>query len=257
MILCLDLGNTQIHGGVYSDAELQVQFRHASQSRSSSDELGVFFRSVLRENQIDPDSIDQIMVCCVVPDLLYSLRACCQKYFSLDPLVLRPGIKTGLKILYRDPKEVGADRIADAIGAVKLFPNRNLIVADFGTATTLCAITKNKEFLGGNILPGLKLAMDALEAKTAQLPSVEIVPPKSGIGRSTVESIQAGLYWSNVGMVRELVQRITNEVFSDEPPLVIGTGGFAQLFNREKLFDHVVSDLILTGLLEVSRLNRG
>lgn len=256
MILCLDVGNTQIYGGVYAGDDLQVQFRHASQTRSSSDELGVFFRSVLRENQIDPDAIKEILVCCVVPDLLYSLRASCQKYFSIEPLVLRPGVKTGLKILYRDPKEVGADRIADAIGAVKLFPNRNLIVADFGTATTLCAITKNKEFLGGNILPGMKLAMEALEAKTAQLPSVEIVPPKSGIGRSTVESIQAGLYWSNVGMVRELVSRITEEVFSDDKPLVIGTGGFAQLFNREKLFDHVVSDLILTGLLEVARLNR-
>ncbi len=256
MILCLDVGNTQIYGGVYLNDELQAQFRHASQTRNSSDELGVFFRSVLRENKIDPDAITEIMVCCVVPDLLYSLRACCQKYFAIEPLVLRPGVKTGLKILYRDPKEVGADRIADAIGAVKLFPNRNLIVADFGTATTLCAITKDKEFLGGNILPGLKLAMEALEAKTAQLPSVEIVPPKSGIGRSTVESIQAGLYWSNVGMVRELVARITDEVFADEKPLVIGTGGFSQLFNREKLFDHVVSDLILTGLLEVARLNR-
>jgi len=255
MILCLDVGNTQIHGGVYIDSYLQVQFRHASQSRSSSDQLGVFFRSVLRENQIDPDAIDQVVVCCVVPDLLYSLRACCQKYFSLEPLVLRPGIKTGLKILYRDPKEVGADRIADAIGAVKLYPSRNLIVADFGTATTLCAITKNKEFLGGNILPGLKLSMDALESKTAQLPAVEIIPPISAIGRSTVESIQAGLYWSNVGMVRELVKRMTDEVFKDESPLVIGTGGFAQLFAREKLFDHVASDLILTGLLEVARLN--
>lgn len=255
MILCLDVGNTQIHGGVYADSYLQVQFRHASQSRSSSDQLGVFFRSVLRENQVDPDEIHQIVVCCVVPDLLYSLRACCQKYFSLEPLVLRPGIKTGLKILYRDPKEVGADRIADAIGAIKLYPGRNLIVADFGTATTLCAITKNKEFLGGNILPGLKLSMDALEAKTAQLPAVEIVPPTSAIGRSTVESIQAGLYWSNVGMVRELTTRITDDVFRDESPLVIGTGGFAQLFSREKLFDHVVSDLILTGLLEVARLN--
>jgi type III pantothenate kinase len=255
MILCLDVGNTQIHGGVYADNYLQVQFRHASQSRSSSDELGVFFRSVLRENNVEPDSIDQIVVCCVVPDLLYSLRASCQKYFSLEPLVLRPGVKTGLKILYRDPKEVGADRIADAIGAVKLYPGKNLIVADFGTATTLCAITKNKEFLGGNILPGLKLSMDALESKTAQLPAVEIVPPSSAVGRTTVESIQAGLYWSNVGMVRELVTRITAEVFSEEAPLVIGTGGFAQLFSREELFDEVVSDLILTGLLEVARLN--
>ena len=117
MILCLDVGNTQIYGGVYAGDELQVQFRHASQTRSSSDELGVFFRSVLRENQIDPDAIKEILVCCVVPDLLYSLRASCQKYFSIEPLVLRPGVKTGLKILYRDPKEVGADRIADAIGA--------------------------------------------------------------------------------------------------------------------------------------------
>jgi len=255
VILCLDVGNSQIYGGVFERDELQVQFRHSSQSRSSSDELGVFFRIVLRENNINPDDIQVIAICSVVPDLLYSLRACCQKYFGIDPLVLRPGVKTGLKILYREPKEVGADRIADAVGAVKLFPNRNLIVADFGTATTLCAITRNKEFLGGNILPGLRLAMDALESKTAQLPSVEIVPPKSGLGRSTVESIQAGLYWSNVGMVKELVTRITNEVFEDEPPLVIGTGGFANLFNREKLFDYVIPDLILVGLLEIIRLN--
>jgi len=128
-------------------------------------------------------------------------------------------------------------------------------VADFGTATTMCAITRNKEFLGGNIVPGLRLSMDALESKTAQLPSVEILPPDSGIGRSTIESIQAGLYWSNVGMVKELVSRISEEVFSEEPPLVIATGGFAQLFNREKLFDHVIPDLILTGLKEISRIN--
>ena len=170
-------------------------------------------------------------------------------------MVLKPGVKTGLKIAYRDPKEVGADRIADAVGAIKLFPGRNLIVADFGTATTLCAITKHKEFLGGNIIPGVRLAMEALETRTAQLPSVEIVTPSSALGRSTVESIQAGLYWSNVGMVRELVSRITAEVFSDAPPLVIGTGGFAQLFNREKLFDYLVPDLILTGLMEIVRLN--
>jgi len=256
VILCLDVGNSQIYGGVFENDQLMVQFRRTSQTRGSSDELGVFFRIVLRENNVDPEQITAVAICCVVPDLLYSLRACCQKYFGIDALVLRPGVKTGLKILYRDPREVGADRIADAVGAIKLHPGRNLIVADFGTATTLCAITRNKEFLGGNILPGMRLAMDALESKTAQLPSVEIIAPESGLGRSTVESIQAGLYWSNVGMVRELVSRITTEVFSDEPPLVIGTGGFSYLFNREKLFDHVIPDLILTGLLEVIRLNR-
>jgi len=256
MILCLDVGNSQVYGGLFDDGRLSAQFRRTSLKHSSSDELGVFFRSVLRENQIDPDAVQFIAICCVVPDMLYSLRACCQKYFGVEPLILRPGIKTGLKIGYRDPKEVGADRIADAVGAIKLFPGRNLIVADFGTATTLCAITRDKEFLGGNIIPGVRLAMEALEAKTAQLPSVEIVPPASAFGRSTIESIQAGLYWSNVGMMRELVARITAEVFRDEAPLVIGTGGFAQLFIREKLFDHLVPDLILTGLMEIIRLNK-
>ena len=255
MLLCLDIGNSQIFGGLFDGDELKIQFRRTSQLHSSSDELGVFFRSVLRENDVDPNAISRVAICCVVPDLLYSLRACCQKYFNQEPLVLRPGVKTGLRIQYRDPKEVGADRIADAVGAVTMFPGRNLIVADFGTATTLCAITKNKEFLGGNIIPGVRLAMEALEERTAQLPAVEIVPPRTALGRSTIESIQSGLYWSNVGMVRELIGRITEEEFREEAPLVIGTGGFATLFNREKLFDHVVGDLILTGLREIVRLN--
>ena len=257
MLLCLDVGNSQIFGGLFDgEGVLQVQFRRTSQLRSSSDELGVFFRTVLRENDVDPDLIADVAICCVVPDLLYSLRACCQKYFSLEPLVLRPGIKTGLKIQYRDPREVGADRLADAVGATTMFPGKNLIVADFGTATTLCAITRKKEFLGGNIVPGVRLAMEALEERTAQLPAVEIIPPRNALGRSTVESIQSGLYWSNVGMVRELISRIIAEEFEDDPPLVIGTGGFAQLFIREKLFDRVVPDLILEGLREIVRLNR-
>ena len=255
MLLCLDVGNSEIFGGLFDGDDLVIQFRRTSQLRSSSDELGVFFRSVLRENSVNPDKISGVAICCVVPDLLYSLRACCQKYFFLEPLILRPGVRTGLKIKYRDPKEVGADRIADAVGATKMFPNRNLVVADFGTATTLCAITKNKEFLGGNIIPGVRLSMEALEERTAQLPSVEILPPRHAIGRSTVESIQSGLYWSNVGMVREIISRITAEEFPDNPPIVIGTGGFAILFNREKLFDRVVPDLILTGLREIVRLN--
>ena len=255
MLLCLDVGNSQVFGGVFDREDLKIQFRRTSQLRSSSDELGVFFRSVLRENDMEPDDITYVAICCVVPDLLYSLRACCQKYFSLDPLILRPGIKTGLKIQYRDPKEVGADRIADAVGALKMFPGRNLIVTDFGTATTLCAISKNKEFIGGNIVPGVRLSMEALEEKTAQLPAVEILPPRTALGRTTIESIQSGLYWSNVGMVRELTRRISEEQFPEDSPLIVGTGGFAQLFNREKLFDKVVPNLILTGLQEIVRLN--
>ena len=256
MILCLDVGNTQVYGGVFQGEKLVAQFRRTSELRSSSDELGVFFRTVLRENDVDPRQITELVICCVVPDLLYSLRACAQKYFDIEPLVLRPGVKTGLKIAYRDPKEVGSDRIADAVGALKLFPGRHLIVADFGTATTVCAVKKDRTFLGGNILPGVRLSMEALEMRTAQLPSVEIKPVKTAIGTTTIESIQSGLYWSNVGMIKELVAQISAEAFDREEPLIIGTGGFVHLFDREKIFDHVVGDLILEGLLEVLRLNR-
>ena len=257
MILCIDVGKTQVFGVVFESGELICQFRRTSQLRSTSDELGVFFRSVLRENNVDPQGLTEIVVCCVVPDLLYSLRACAQKYFAIEPLVLRPGVKTGLKIQYRDPKEVGADRIADAVGAIKLFPDRNLIVADFGTATTVCAISKDKVFLGGNILPGVRLSMEALEMRTAQLPSVEIKPVRTALGTNTVESIQSGLYWSNVGMLKEIVSRITEQVFSSEQeqPLVVGTGGFVHLFDRQNIFNHVVDDLILVGLLEINRLH--
>lgn len=255
MILAIDVGNSQIFCGVFNGDALTTQFRRTSTVRGSSDELGVFLRAALRENGVDPNAITGVTACSVVPDINYSLRACCQKYFGIEPMILRAGVKTGLQIRYQDPKEVGADRVADAMGAVKLFPKRNLIVIDFGTATTVCAITRRREFLGGNIVPGLQLAMDALESKTAQLPSVEIKPMRSAVGQSTVESIQSGLYWSNVGMVKELVRRITDEVFADAPPLVIGTGGFCHLFNREELFDRVVPDLILTGLLEALRLN--
>lgn len=255
MILCLDVGNTQLYCGVYAGDSLVSQFRRTSAARASSDELGVFLLAALRENGVDPSQIDRIALSSVVPDMLYSLRSCCQKYFRLEPLVLRPGVKTGLKIRYKDPKEVGADRIADAVGALKLFPGRNLIVVDFGTATTMTAITRVGEFLGGSILPGVRLGLDALVERTAQLPAVEIVPAHKAIGRSTVESIQNGLYWGNVGMIRELTSRMTAEAFPEEAPLVVGTGGFSHLFDGQHLFDAVVPELILVGLREALRLN--
>lgn len=255
MILCLDVGNSQLYCGVYDGERLACQFRRTSASRASSDELGVFLLAALRENGVDPRHIERIALSSVVPDMLHSLRSCCQKYFRLEPMVLRPGVKTGLKIVTKDPREVGADRIADAIGALKMFPGRNLIVVDFGTATTLTAITRDGEFLGGNILPGVRLALEALVEKTAKLPSVEIVPARSAIGRTTVESIQNGLYWGNVGMVKEIVARMAAEAFPADAPLVVGTGGFSHLFDQEELFDAVVPELILVGLLEALRLN--
>ncbi|MBT4762626.1 MAG: type III pantothenate kinase [Bdellovibrionaceae bacterium] len=248
MILCLDVGNSQIFGGVFEDDQIKLHFRKNSKTGSTSDEYGLFLRSVLRENNIEPEQIHQISICSVVPEVIHSLRNSCLKYFSKSPFILQAGVKTGLKIKYRNPLEVGADRIANAISASHLYPNENLIVIDFGTATTFCAVTKHKEYLGGVIHAGLKISMQALETKTSRLPSVEIINPDSVVGRSTVESIQSGLYYGNLGMVKEIVEQIKHKEFSGEAPKIIATGGFASLFQQENVFDKIEPDLVLKGL---------
>lgn len=255
MILCIDIGNSQIHGGVFNDDELVMQFRKTSRQQFSSDEIGLFLKMVLRENDIAPDTISGISICSVVPDLNHSIRNGCLKYFKIEPFFLKAGVKTGLKIKYRNPLEVGTDRIANAIAATSLFPNKNIIVIDFGTATTFCAISKTKDYLGGIILPGIRISMEVLESKAAQLPSVEIKKPENVVGRSTVESIQSGLFYGQVGTVREIKNKIISEVFSDDVPVTIGTGGFSSLFESEGLFDLTLPTLVLKGLLNSYRLN--
>ena len=255
MILCIDIGNSQIHGGVFKEDELIMQFRKTSRQQFSSDEIGLFLKMVLRENDIAPNTISGISICSVVPDLNHSIRNGCLKYFRIEPFFLKAGVKTGLKIKYRNPLEVGTDRIANAIAATSLFPNKNIIVIDFGTATTFCAISKTKDYLGGIILPGIRISMEVLESKAAQLPSVEIKKPENVVGRSTVESIQSGLFYGQVGTVLEIKNKITNEVFTDEAPVVIGTGGFSSLFESEGLFDLTLPTLVLKGLLNAYKLN--
>lgn len=255
MILCIDVGNTQIHGGVFHDGEIISQFRKTSRQQFSSDEIGIFLRTILRENKIDPDLITGISICSVVPDLNHSLASGCIKYFNTEPFFLRPGVKTGLKIKYRNPLEVGSDRIANAIAAINFYPNKNLIIVDFGTATTFCVVNKMKEYLGGIILPGIRISMEALVNKTAQLPMVEIKEIGEVIGRSTVESIQSGLYHGQIGMVRELKTKIIKEAFYDEEPVVIGTGGFSRLFESANLFDVINPTLVLEGLHHAFLMN--
>ncbi len=247
MILCIDVGNSHFFGGAFEGEKLLLKFRHHSRA-STSDELGIFLKNVLRENDILPSAIEHIAFCSVVPSFDYSLRAACVKYFSIEPFVIQAGVKTGLQINYRNPLEVGADRIANAIAATHFYPNENLIVADFGTATTFCAIDANKRYLGGSILPGLRLSMESLESNTARLPSVEIYKPKLCLGRSTIESIQSGLYFQALGGCREILTRLKHEAFKDIPSKVIGTGGFAALFAKEGLFDVNLPNLVLTGI---------
>jgi type III pantothenate kinase len=248
MLLTLDVGNSQIFGGVFDGESLKLTFRRTSAIRASSDEFGTFLRAVLRENDVDPRLITSAGLCSVVPDAVYSLRNCFRKYFDLEPFLLQPGAKTGLKIRYRNPVEVGADKIANSIGALARFPGRNLLIVDFGTATTLCAVSKDKEYLGGIITPGINISMAALESQTARLPAVEIVRPTWVLGRTTVESIQSGLYLGTLATVRALVTAVTTEHFADDPPLVIGTGGVGRLFSEEQVFDAFVPELSLLGL---------
>lgn len=255
MILALDVGNSQIFGGVLNNEKIQLRFRKTSKTGASSDELGLFLRSVLRENGIAPELITEIVLCSVVPDVVYSFRSACRKYFNISPFILQPGVKTGLKIKYRNPVEVGADRIANAIAATHMFPDRSLIIVDLGTATTFCAVSKDKEYLGGSIIAGLRLGMEALEAKTSKLPAVEIISMKEVLGRSTIESLQSGLYFGHMGQIKEITGRLTEECFKDEKPFIIGTGGFAGLFEKEKIFDVIHSDLVLLGLVQAIRMN--
>ena len=259
MILSLDVGNTQIYGGVFDgtfgNEKMLMSFRRSSKNGSSSDEVGVFLRMVIRENQIDPKAIKNIVLCSVVPEVIYSLRGACQKYFNITPFILQAGVKTGLRIKYRNPLEVGADRIANAIAATHLYPNKNLILVDLGTATTFCAITKERDYLGGSIIAGLKLNMESLEAKTAKLPSVEIVSKNQALGLSTVESLQSGLYYGHLGAMREIIDALTIECFAGERPFVIGTGGFSSLFEKEKVFDQIIPDLVLKGNLIALSMN--
>jgi type III pantothenate kinase len=248
MILCLDVGNSHIYGGVFAGEQLRLQFRYPSVLQCTSDQLGVFFKSILRENEFDPAQIKQIAVCSVVPSLDYSLRSSLVKYFSIEPFFLKAGVKTGLKINYKNTHEVGADRIADAVAAMHLFPAKNLIVIDLGTATTFDIITHDRAYVGGVIIPGIHIAMKALNENTAKLPPVNILKPESVIGQSTITNIQAGLFYGHLGAMREILAVIVQEQFHGEKPMVIGTGGFAYLFEAEDLFNVIIPDLVLQGL---------
>ncbi len=253
-MLCIDVGNSHIYGGVFQAEDICLRFRHTSKM-STSDELGIFLKSVLRENQVSPDHIETIAICSVVPKIDYSLRAACRKYFAIEPFFLQMGAKTGLNIKYRNPSDVGADRIANAIAASNLFPGKPLIIIDFGTATTFCALNEHKTYLGGAILPGVRLAVDALANHTAKLPSVEIIKINSAVGRSTIESIQAGVFYGVIGACKELIARMRQESFAEQAVTVLATGGFASLFEKQGIYDYHLPDLVLHGLRFAATMN--
>jgi type III pantothenate kinase len=255
MILCLDIGNTQLYGGLYKNKKVVYRFRKVVSKEISSDEIGIFLRSVIKENGFDPSEIDRIAYCSVVPDVNHAITNSCRHYFNREPFSLKPGVKTGLKIKYANPGEVGSDRIADAIGAYTRYPNQNIIIVDFGTATTFDVLTKDREYLGGAIAPGMKIAMQSLEERTAKLPKVEIIKSTRACGKTTIESIQSGLYYGTLGIIKEITQSITKENFKGQKPLIIGTGGFAGLYRDSGVFDEIIPDLVLDGIYTAQELN--
>jgi type III pantothenate kinase len=256
VLLCLDIGNTQIHGGAYDGDRLLCQFRKSTQPLGSTDELGIFFVSVLRENRVDPALVDRVAICSVVPAALHPIRGASKQYFGQEPFVLQAGVKTGLKIRYRNPQEVGADRIAGSMAAALRHPGKNLIVVDCGTATTFDVVTSAGDYMGGVIVPGVGVSAETLASKTAKLPRVEIARPESILGRTTVESIQSGLYHGHTGAIRHIVAGLTREVFGGEKPQVVATGGFARMLDEDSLFDDIVPELVLLGLKHAESLNR-
>ena len=248
MLLCLDVGNTHILGGVFDQDKLVARFRYATNLIGTADQLGIFFINILQVNHIPSEKISAVAISSVVPSSDYTIRHAISQYFNASIFMLQAGVKTGLNIKYKNPNEVGADRVANAIGAVHAFPNKNLIIIDMGTATTICAVTRKRDYLGGTIMSGMRLNMEALKNNAAKLMAVDIEIPESYIGRTTREAIQAGLYYGQLGALKEVIAGFKSSVFENEPVVVIGTGGFSQLFKEGELFDTIIPDLLLQGL---------
>jgi type III pantothenate kinase len=256
MLLCLDVGNTHLLGGIFVRRKQIARFRYATHLIGTADQLGIFLLAILSANKISPTDIAAAAICSVVPGCDFTIRHSLSLYFSVPLFVLQAGVKTGLNIKYKNPNEVGADRIANAIGGIQAFPDKNLIIIDMGTATTVCGINKKHDYLGGTILPGMRLGMESLKTSTAKLVEVDIETPAAYIGRSTRESIQAGLYYGQWGALKEIIAGYKKEVFPHESITVIGTGGFAQLYKEKELFDVILPDLVLEGLCKAYELNQ-
>jgi type III pantothenate kinase len=246
MILVLDVGNTNIVIGVYQKKKLLHNWRLSTNRSATVDEYGIMIDNLFRHAQIHVIDIKGVIISSVVPPLMFVLENLCIKYLKKDPLIVGPGVKTGLNIRYENPKEVGADRIVNAVAAIELY-GPPLIVVDFGTATTFDYIDEKGEYIGGAIAPGIGISTEALYQSAAKLPRIELVRPKSVVGRNSVNSMQAGIIYGYAGQVDGIVERIRSEYNSKAQ--VIATGGLANLISNESNSIQTVNSLLtLEGL---------
>jgi type III pantothenate kinase len=253
MLLAIDLGNTNLTFGLFEGERLRHDWRLGTRRDSMPDELGLVMVQLMRLDGFEPKDVDAVVVASVVPPLNTSLISAIERYFHRTPLMVGPGVKTGLKFHYRDQKEVGADRIVAAMAAFKKYGGP-LIIVDFGTATTYDVVSRDGDYLGGAIAPGMGISVEALYERAARLQRVELKAPENVIGRTTVESMQAGIIFGYTAQVEGMVERIRHEL--GESPHVIATGGFAGLIAAQtKVIEHVDQRLMLEGLRMIHDLN--
>jgi type III pantothenate kinase len=253
MLLCIDVGNTNIVLGLFDGDKLVESFRIATDARTTADELALKFHGLLD----DTSKIDGVSICATVPAVLRELRTMLQRYFADIPhVVVEPGTKTGVPVLTDNPKEVGADRIVNTLAAFAIYGGPSIVV-DFGTSTNLDVISSKGEFLGGALAPGVEISIEALASRAAQLRKVELVKPKNVIGKNTVEALQSGAIYGFAGQVDGLVDRIIAEL-GEPVKAVIATGGLASIVVSESntITDHD-PDLTLHGLRMVFERNLG
>lgn len=255
MLLVIDVGNTQTVLGVYSGDDLLVSWRISTDIRKSGDEFWVILRNLFREAGLETRDVDGVCISSVVPPLQGMLEDICARYFKREPVVVEPGVKTGLSILYDNPREVGADRIVNSVAGIHLY-GCPLILVDFGTATTFDAVSVNADYLGGVIVPGITVSAEALFQRAAKLHRVELVAPKTVIGKDTSSAIRSGLVYGYAELVDGMVRRIKEEMEGE--PRVIATGGNAEIIAEQSREIEEVSPLLtLVGLRLIYQKNKG
>jgi type III pantothenate kinase len=254
MLLAIDIGNTNITLGIFQGDQLRATWRLAPDVNRLADEYGVLMVNLLSHEGLSKKDLDAAVMCSVVPDLEPVFEQVCRRYFDVTPLVVGTGVRTGLRILYDSPRDVGADRVADAVAAIHLY-GTPLILVDLGTGAVFNAISKEGDYVGGAIAPGLGIAAEALFRRAARLYRVELARPKSAIGRNTVAAVQSGLIFGYVGLVEGMVARFKQELGGEAK--VVATGGYAELLAPEtNVIDVIDLNLTLTGLRLIFEMNR-
>ncbi len=256
MLLVIDIGNSNIVMGTYAEKVLMKHWRISTAEQKTGDEYGMLINDLFKYQGINFQDVHDIIISSVVPQLIVPFIKMCERYFKITPLIVGPGIKTGIKLCYENPRSIGADRIVNVVGAFDLYGGP-LIVIDIGTATTFDIVAENGDFLGGVIAPGILASADSLVSSTAKLPRIELVPPKSIICHNTITGMQAGIIYGYCGQIDAIVERIRAEMGKAWLPKVIATGGFATMISREsKSIDKIDHFLTLSGLRVLYERNR-